>query len=113
MQLNVKLRAIRVTASTRDEIFAVISKDHVHTIGAYGTYLSRLANGKSDTVRVYSIEKHRKIVSRKIVKNKTASSVVITPGHWVGHFYDIPVATLKAGNLRVRQGLRTFEIISK
>lgn len=82
----------------------------------------------SETVRVYTVEKRRKKVevlakpkkwSKKRLRDngfdaneeKYDTRVVTKRAHWVGHYYDIPLAWLKVMNMKTVQGARTWKMV--
>lgn len=136
MQLKITLKPNHVggntvfgTPASRDSVMRKICSGHYHTTGTYGTCLAALY-GKDEYVRVYSIEKRRK---KSTYEGCGSSRVVQVPRgfghknegefrrvigkkglrktHWVGVYYDIPHALLKAAGLKVEQGLRTWKFV--
>lgn len=108
MKIEIHVKTMRVTASSKPAIIARIKGNLVQTFGTYGNYLSGIAQ-TNKTVRVYNIEKRNKKVSRKRIGEKTVSKVLYA-SHWMGYYYDIPVNLLELANLRVEQHTRHFTI---
>lgn len=127
MQINLKIAKKTTTASTKQCIQAKISHGLVHSWSKYYSALTplRITGGKDEEiVRVYNLEKRRKKVvrtrasatlkangNRVNTRGKTQSKV-ISPNHWVAHYYDIPVYVLKLAKLKVVQHTRNFEFVS-
>jgi hypothetical protein len=66
-----------------------------------------------DTVRTFHIEKRRKVTKAVTDPKKLKKGIkreVVTPGHWVVHYYDIPVDLLRIAKLKVIQHSRHFTI---
>lgn len=110
---------------SKDEVVKKISAGHLVAVDKHGSYLISYGDKNGDTVRVYNIEKRRKKVEiltkpkkwtkKQLLANGYAATdsviikrIVKTPAHWVGFYYDIPVALLKMAGLAVVQGPRTF-----
>lgn len=137
MNINIKLNPHHVGPT--DFLGRYRSKASVmNTITNHGKYSKAVYGGNSFVLllprkdgevifRVYSIEKRRKKVevldkpvkwTKKELRSaglppdteKWHKRKVITPTHWVGVYYDIPLRLLELANLRVVQGLRTFRI---
>ena len=113
MKLNIEFKPVRVTGRDKREVLSKISGTRFsHMSSLNGSYMcNSWAALETKTVRVYSLEKRRKRVKRIMDNNKTLRSEIISPDHWIGHYYDIPHSVIKALNLRVEQGARTFKII--
>lgn len=109
MQLKLKLTPRKVTARTQAEVVDRIRDRHLNSFGALGYALTPYPCDRKDHVRVYSLEKRRKKVKRTVTKQGRYTEV-ISRGHWVGIYYDIPASLLEAARLKVVQGARTFEI---
>lgn len=109
MQLKLNLNPIKVTGCTQTEVLNRICNRHLHSSGALGNALIPYPGDRKDHVRVYSLEKRRKRVQRKTTKGGVITEV-ISRGHWVGLYYDIPASLLEAAGLKVVQGQRTFRI---
>lgn len=131
MKITIKLNPQQVSgfdfngrARSQVAVLAIIRSGHVSSWSNSGHHaLSPYRN--EDTVRVYSIEKHRKKVEvlakpKKWTKKelrangfndtdvKFTTRVVTKPAHWTGVYYDIPTSVLKMAGLRVVQTTRTF-----
>jgi hypothetical protein len=114
MNINLKFRPVRVTGSSRSTVMSAISGGHVYTMGSNGIYLAPYPGRDSGTIRVYNLEKHRKKVEIVLNrKTKKPSRRVVTPAHWVGHYYDLPLDLLRTAGLKVNQHTRYFEITAK
>lgn len=125
MQIAVNIKPQIVKASNLafgDGICRSTKRDVINVIRGSGWSDVWSTNGNGlqrdrggDTIRVYNLEKRRPVVAtvtdKKLLK-KGVKRVVTTPGHWIAHVYDFPVALLKAAGLRVEQGPRTFKIKS-
>ena len=116
MQINLKIAKQTTTASTKRSIVAKLSYGKVYSWGNNysGTLTPFRRNGSNDEeiVRVYNLEKRRKVVVRsKPNKQGKKTSKVISPNHWVAHYYDIPVSLLKLANLKVVQNNRNFDLV--
>ena len=109
MQLKLKLNPRQITARTQIEVLSKIRDRHLHSFGALGNALTPYPGDRKDHVRVYSLEKRRKRVQRKTTKGGVITEV-ISRGHWVGLYYDIPASLLEAAGLKVIQEHRTFRI---
>lgn len=102
---------MRVEAETkRDVIRKAIGTGREWVTCTHGTGYVKHTN--EDTIRVYNLEKHRKVVHRTVVKGKKTSKIV-KRGHWVAFVYDFPVTALEVVGLRVVQGERTFKLKSR
>lgn len=112
MQLKLKLAPRKITARTQAEVMSRIRDRHLHSFGALGNALIPYPGDRKDHVRVYSLEKRRKRVERKRTDGGVLTEV-ISRGHWVGLYYDIPASLLEAAGLRVVQGQRTFSIAKR
>jgi hypothetical protein len=111
MKLTLNIRPVRVTATTRARVMSTIQGGHCVAMGSQGSYLAPYPGHNRDTVRVYNLEKRRKRVEITVhPRTKKVGRSVVSPAHWVGHYYDIPVEFLRLGRLRVRQLTRHFEI---
>lgn len=111
MRFNVNIKPMCVEAETKcDVIRKAIGTGRNWSTGTNGTGYVQRTN--EDTIRVYNLEKHRKVVHRTVVKGKKTSKIV-KRGHWVAFVYDFPVAALEAVGLRVVQGERTFKLKSR
>lgn len=118
MYLSLKFKANAVTGSSKQHILSKIKTtmyySFVHTYGSYGNFCSARRN--DNLVRLYSIQKHRKVVTRVRKNNKTISTVV-SPAHWSGHYYDVPYDVIKAicdtQGVKFVQGNRTYSIVKK
>lgn len=117
MKINLSFPAKKTTASTKQAIISKLSSLLVYSWGNYYsgalTPLRITGNKDEEVVRVYNLEKRRKVVVRsKPNKQGKKSSKVICPNHWVAHYYDIPVSVLKLAKLKVVQHARNFEFVS-
>lgn len=111
MKLMLNIRPTRVTSSNRNQVMNAISGGHMPSVGTHGIYLTPYPGSRRETIRVYNLEKHNKRVERyKVSGKKKMQSRVVKPAHWVGHYYDIPVALLKLAGLKVEQRTRYFDI---
>lgn len=118
MQLKLKLTPRKVTGRTQAEVMDRIRDRHLNSFGALGYALTPYPCDRKDHVRVYSLEKRRKKVQMTGKRNKAGGlgqrlvgqREVISRGHWVGIYYDIPASLLEAAGLKVVQGPRTFVI---
>lgn len=112
MKLWIEFKPTPVVGKTKMEILNKISSGvYSFMYTCNGHYLcSSFAETPNKTIRVYSLEKRRKKVQRNIKNNKTISSTVISPDHWIGNYYDIPYSVAKALNIKVEQFARTFKI---
>lgn len=115
MKLSVEFKPVRVTSRYRCGVLAKIKGTRFSQMSTLnGSYLcNSWTDLETKTIRVYSLEKRRKRVKRIMDNNKTIRSEVISPDCWIGHYYDIPHAIIKALNLRVEQGSRTFKITTQ
>lgn len=111
MKLNINVKPIIFSATTKEQIVEKIEQYHMVSVGSTGNYLAPYPHLNRNTIRVYNLEKHRKVVERKVKKGKTSSEIV-SRGHWVGYVYDIPKEFFKIGKLKVKQNYRNF-IITK
>ena len=112
MQLKLKLNPIKVTGRTQTEVLNRIRDRHLFSVGGLGNALTPYPGDRKDHVRVYSLEKRRKRVERKVIPTGVLTEV-ISRAHWVGIYYDIPASLLEAAGLKVVQGRRTFEICKR
>jgi hypothetical protein len=106
MQLKLTLTPRKVTGRTQTEVMSRIRDRHLFSWGGLGNALTPYPGDRKDHVRVYSLEKRRK----KVRLTGKREREVISRGHWVGIYYDIPASLLEAAGLKVVQGHRTFEI---
>jgi len=112
MKIMLDIRPVTVTGSSRDQVMRTISSDHMPSVGSNGIYLTPYPGSSRVTIRVYNLEKHRKKVERFRKRGKRAlQSRIIQPAHWVGRYYDIPVAALKLAKIKVRQETRFFRFV--
>lgn len=111
MRFNVNIKPMRVEAETKHDVTRkAIGSGRNWSTGTNGVGYTKI--GTSDTIRVYNLEKHRKVVHRTVVKGKKTSKIV-KRGHWVAFVYDFPIAALEVVGLRVVQGERTFTLKSR
>lgn len=109
MKLILNIRPTRVTSASRDSVMRTISGGHISTLGTAGQYLAPYPGQRADTIRVYNLEKRRKRVKRvKVRGKKNLQSQIISPAHWVGHYYDISSEALKLAGVKVIQETRFF-----
>lgn len=106
MELKVKIKPRSVQAFCREAAVRTMTRGHVLTIDHYGNYYAPINDSKSNTVRVYNLQK----VNRKAVGTKGPNREIVRSSHWNGYFYDIPVEVLRVCGLRVKQGLRNFKL---
>ena len=114
MKINLKFPAKKTTAGTKRSVVAALSYGKVFGwSNNYSGALTPLRNTGSkdeEIVRVYNLEKRRKVVVRsKPNKQGKKTSKVISPNHWIAYYYDIPVVVLKLAKLKVVQHARNFE----
>lgn len=100
--------------ASRVAIVRAISNGFSRAFGVNGgNYL--VPNWVGDgTIRVYTLEKRRKVVKVVVPKKgpiDRKNRQVVRPAHWVGRVYDIPTSLLKALGLRVVQMPRTFHFV--
>ena len=118
MKLLVKFVPVKVTGATKELVKENILKTRfVYTVCKNGNFFINMgADNIHETsrsvVRLFCLEKRRKKVKRVIKDGKTVSSKVISKGHWVGHYCDIPYSVILSLDLKVQQGNRTFKITS-
>ena len=113
MQLRLNISSKIVKDESRAAVMARISSGFcAHYSSKYGNYLVPFRITSDYMIRVYSLEKRRKKVSRKVVRNKTVSTV-ISKAHWVGTYYDIPISVIKFMNVKVVQLTRHFEFVPR
>lgn len=117
MKINLKFPAKKTTAGTKRSVVAALSYGKIcswskHYSGALTPF--RITGSKDEEiVRVYNLEKRRKVVVRsKPNKQGKKTSKVISPNHWVANYYDIPVVALKLAKLKVIQNTRNFKFVS-
>ena len=117
MKINLKFPAKKTTAGTKRSVVAALS--YGKTCGWSNNYSGALTpfriTGSKDEeiVRVYNLEKRRKVVVRSAPdKHGNKTSKIISPNHWVANYYDIPVVVLKLAKLKVVQHARNFEFVS-
>ena len=102
----------QIVGSTKQETLIQIlhNSRYVHSsnVRGYCNY------GDDNTkVRAFNIEKRRKITKAVTNPKKLKKGIkreVVTPGHWVVHYYDIPVDLLRIAKLKVIQHSRHFTI---
>lgn len=115
MQIKLNVNAQRVTGRTKHEIVSKLQSTMVRGFGnRYTNALIsiKITGNEEQVVRVYNIEKRRKVVVRsKPNKQGKKTSKVISPNHWVAHYYDIPVSVLKLAKLKVVQNNRNFDLV--
>jgi hypothetical protein len=112
----------KIVASTKDEVISLATANHQLTFFNLGAgYI--VPGSNPQYLRVFNLEKHRKVVevlpTKAKAKNppntkngkKELTRVVKTPGHWVAYVYDVPIEVLKINKLRVTIGNRNFKII--
>lgn len=117
MQIKIKIAPKIITGASKRAVLDIIGRNfcrgwntlYTACLVPYRQALFETFTTKS--VRVYNIEKRNKKVTR-IRKGTKTTSKVISPAHWVCHYYDIDIATLKAANIKVVQHHRHFELIS-
>lgn len=126
MQIKINLKPVRVTDSNK---LAVLTRINTHHCCAFGAHYSnclipfgRFSSYADEVVRVYNLEKRNKKVERKRIAGKIVNgqqltgktiSKVVSPAHWVGHYYDIPVSLLKLMKKKVVQRNRHFELTDR
>lgn len=115
MQIKLNVNVRRVTGRTKHEIVSKLQSTMVRGFGnRYTNALIsiKITGNEEQVVRVYNIEKRRKVVVRsKPNKQGKKTSKVISPNHWVAHYYDIPVSVLKLAKLKVVQNNRNFDLV--
>ena len=110
MQVNIKIKPMKFESTTKGSVISKIVGQHVLTISKHGTGYQTIGGSTSDTIRVYNLEKRRKVVERTLVKGKR-STKIIKRAHWIAFVYDFPMSLLKCGNMKVVQGGRTFKLV--
>ena len=111
--MNCDLCVTNVSASSRRAIINQIAGDRCWTAGFRKTSLpghnvlySGYTTFRSDgTLRIYSINRHRRVVS---VDPVTKQRNVLHPAGWTGYYVDIRLDM--ANNLKIYQGSRTFTV---
>jgi hypothetical protein len=101
----------KIAGSTKDSVLRHIKRNLVRGDCTYGYGLVALRN--DNFVRVYNIEKRRKVVKVVTDPKKLKKGIkreIVTPSHWVATYYDFPLELLKVAKIRVVQGTRTFKI---
>lgn len=86
---------------------------------------------RDNVVRVYSLEKHRKVVkvldkpikwSKKQLRangfdpahhQRFTKREIVKPAHWAAVYYDIPVTVLDMMGMKVTQGERTWKMVPR
>lgn len=115
MQIKLNVNARRVTGRTKHEIVSKLRSTMVRGFGnRYTNALVsfKITGNEEQVVRVYNIEKRRKKVVRSEPNKKgKRTTKPISPNHWVGFYYDIPVAVLNFANLKVVQNNRNFDLV--
>lgn len=115
MQIKLNVNAQRVTGRTKHEIVSKLRSTMVRGFGNRYTNVLvsiKITGNEERVVRVYNLEKRRKVVVRsKPNKQGKKTSKVISPNHWVAHYYDIPASLLKLANLKVVQNNRNFDLV--
>lgn len=111
MQISVKIDPIYFECSTKADILSKITKNHLFVISStWGNCFINIR--KTNEIRVYNIQKHRrKVIQRKDQNNNTMSTIV-SRSKWVGYVYDIPIDLIRSANLKVNQKTRNF-VLSK
>jgi hypothetical protein len=124
MKVTVNVPGIKYVKHYADNVVAKTTKAHVIRkiqgtlvagFGMYGTGFVASAHKDRDFVRVYNIEKRRKVVKVVTDPKKLKKGIkreIVTPSHWVVTYYDFPLELLKVAKIRVVQGTRTFKIES-
>lgn len=125
MQIKINIKPVRVTGPNKAMVMTRINTHHCWSVGSYhnGCLVSfgRFSHTSDEVVRVYNLEKRNKKVSRKRTAGKVVNgqqltgktiSKVVSPAHWVGHYYDIPISLLRTAKLKVIQHNRHFELTS-
>lgn len=113
MRIKLKVDPMKTTARGKYDLLSKIqSRAMCRSFGKHYDNALMPFSGNDNFVRAYSIEKRRKVVVRSAPNKKDKkTSTVVSPAHWVGHYYDIPVNVLKYANLKVVQHERYFELI--
>jgi hypothetical protein len=112
MKLMLDIPPVTVTGSSRNQVMSAINAEHMPSVGSNGIYLTPYPGSRRMTIRVYNLEKHRKKVERFRKRGKRdLQSRIIKPAHWVGRYYDIPVAALKLAKIKVCQETRFFRFV--
>ncbi len=110
MKFSFTLKPRIITGQTKHGLVSKIMANHVWTFSRNGSFLGPVVkSGQRSTLRVYNLEKHRKVVKRTIVNGKKKSEIV-SPNHWVGFVYDIPLELIQLMEIKVIQDSRTFRI---
>ena len=112
MQLRLNISPKIVKDESRAAVMTRISSGFCAQYSKYGNYLAPFHMTGDYVIRVYSLEKRRKKVSRKVVRNKTVSTV-ISKAHWVGIYYDIPISVIKFMNVKLVQLTRHFVFVPR
>lgn len=126
MQIKINIKPVRVTGPNKASVMTKINTHHCCSFGSYHTgclipTVSLFSRNIGEVVRVYNLEKRNKKVSRKRTAGKIVNgqqltgktiSKVVSPAHWVGHYYDIPISLLRTAKLKAIQHNRHFELTS-
>lgn len=138
MELKLNIKPTKYVAGSHAEILRMVRGGSYAWCGSGGSGysfsgFSRSLYDRNDTmVRVYSLEKHRKVVklldkpkkltakqkrdmmnaypSRTPADDGMLRREVVWPAKWVAFVYDIPMEMIKLCGLDVKQGNRTFTI---
>ena len=122
MKITVNVPGSKYAKHYADNVVAKTTKAHVIRgiqgtlvggFGTYGTGFVTFVYKDRDFVRVYNIEKRRKVVKVVTDSKKLKKGIkreIVTPSHWVATYYDFPLELLKVAKIRVVQGTRTFKI---
>ena len=133
MEFRINLRPTHVSGfdfisrnRTKEEVLKII-RQPVRSSWSFSKWHDGLLLD-DDTVRMHTVEKRRKKVeilakpkkwSKKqlrdngfaVTDEKYDTRVVTKRGHWVGHYYDIPIAWLKLMKMKAVQGSRTWKLV--
>jgi hypothetical protein len=110
MKFRVNFNPVFFTANTKKELLEKIYRGHGIVFSSYASNCLIPIATRESYLRVFNIEKRRKKVNR-FSKNGKSYSKVLSPNHWVGYVYTIPVETLITSKRKVVQHTRFFDIV--
>lgn len=126
MKLSIELKPTKVVGKTRNDIMGKIRAGHGFSSTTDYKCLQRFGNRAfsfTGELRLYNLHKVRGKTKQikyensnektGAIKGRTCKSEVVRESHWVGYYYDIDPALLKALGLKVRQNARNFTFSKK
>ena len=111
MKISTEIKPVKYSAfGSKSNIVSKITQNKIRTFSSeFGDgYISNIIN--PDYVTVFNLEKHRRKSTKHAFKG-TNVKVTTVHSHWDAYVYSIPISLLKAIDVKVTQGIRTFKFV--